>query len=304
MEAYIEKYTKDKNISSKHTISSIRSNLRRVERVMDIKFDKWKISDFKNDEKVLEKLIEDYQLNSVIVSISALKSWLITKNAPEKITSEYDSIVRDLSREKSNIVNKQEKTSDEEELGEDFEWKQLTEKSRKFIKANMEDASKEKLRNLLILGFFSLQPPARIGNYLNMQVRSTKKKLPLTHNYLVRNGDGMKFIFNKYKTAKHIGQVELEVEDNLLKELLNKYIEKLPGKNPVLLNMSSSNVVSSLKKITKKFLNVGISVNTFRHSFLSDFLNSNPSIKEKERIAKIIGQKYRAPRMETYKRIN
>lgn len=306
MDEYIKKYLKEKNITSKHSAVSIKNNLRRVEKIIDKPFDKWQIKDFENSEKLLDDFTEKYQLNSVIVSISALKSWLIEKDAKEKLVNEYMEILKELIGEKENHVNKQELTSEEKELGEDFDWEKLQEKSKKYIEANIGKAKGNRLRDLLILSLFSLQPPARLGNYLDMEIRQGKgSKLPDSKNYLMVSGNDYKFIFNKYKTAKHLGKVELKVESSLMKDLLAKYIKERKaqdGKNPDLLDITTSQMSAVLRNVTKKFLPTGITLNPFRHSFATWFMASNPSIEEKEKITKILGQTYKPPRVEKYAR--
>jgi len=306
MDEYISAYSEKRGISSKHTISSIKSNLRRVEIIIDKKFKDWKIGDFKDDEKIIDDFVDKYQLNSVIVSISAIKSWLIWNNAPQELIDDYNDIVKDLIKSKDDQVNKQEKSGIEEDLGDDFDWDVLSGKSRKFIEKNIEDANGSKLKNLLILGLFSLQPPTRIGNYLGLEYRKGDgKKLKEDRNYLTEKKNGKyKFIFNKFKTSKYLGKTELSVEDPLLEELLNKYVKTLKGRNPILFNMNSSQISNTLKSITKRFLKTGITLNPFRHSFISNYMKEEHSIEEKTKIAKILGQTYKVPRMEKYARID
>ena len=302
---YIEEYSKKKSITSTYTKKSISSNIKRVEKSIGIKFENWKESDFKNVEKVVDNLVEDYSLNSVLVSISTIKSWLMYHEASEELIKEYNNVVNDLAKEKDNLVDSQKKSKDEEDLGEDFDWKILTEKSRKFIEKNLPTKDKTKLRGLLILGLFSLQEPTRIGNYLDMEYRKMKsgESLPKDKNYLINNNGKFKFIFNTYKTSKYLGQVVLPVEDELLTKLLTDYSEFLKNKD-IVFGQSSSNISFILKNITKHFLKTGISLNPFRHSYLTWFLKQNPSINEKQRVARIIGQKYTIPRMEKYSRID
>lgn len=305
MDKWMEKYAKAKNITSKYTLRSMVSNLRRLEKTMDIPFDKWKVSDFKNSEKIVDGLVDKYQLNSVLVSISAAKVWLMSKDAPEDIIDDYHEIMKDLSKTKDETVKEQKKTPTEEELGEDFEYPKMKAKIEKYIKENINKATNHQLRNLMLVGLYSLQPPTRIGNYLDMQVRSgTGKGLPKDKNYLLVNDGKFTFVFNKYKTSNSIGQVVLPVEDELLEELLEKYVETLKGKKPIFIDRYQGSITAYLKTITKKIFGVPFSVNTFRHSFLTHFMEGNPSIKDKEKIAKIVGQIYKPSRAELYSRVS
>tara|TARA_R110000851_G_scaffold317415_2_gene480906 strand:+ start:742 stop:1659 length:918 start_codon:yes stop_codon:yes gene_type:complete len=304
MNEFIEKYSKEKNITSKYSLASMKSNLRRVEKIIDKNFDDWEVDDFKDHEKIIDDLTDKYQLNTVIVTLNAIKVWLIINKKPVKIIEEYGEIIKELGRLKDNTVKEQKKTDVEEELGKDFNFDNMREKIRDYVEENYESSKGTKLKDLLLVSLFSLQPPARIGNYLNMEIKQgVGSSLPKDKNYLMKNKGEYKFIFNKYKTAKHIGQVELEVKDELLKNVITKYLKNIPGDQEELFESDQSKVTSALIRATKKIFDVGFSLNVFRHSFLTEFLGKNPSIIEKEYMAKIIGQKYEVPRMEKYSRI-
>lgn len=305
MDDWLEKYSKSRKITSQYSLASMKSNLKRVEKVIKKDIKDWKIKDFENPEKILDDLVENYSLNTAIVSMSAIKSWLIEENAKASLIEEYTDYIKELTHEKESIVNQQEKTDLEKELDENFEWKNLTKKVKDYIEKNIDkNINKNDLTKLLLIGLYTLQPPARIGNYLNMEIRKGDgKKLSNDKNYLMLKDGKYKFIFNKYKTSKHLGKVELPVTDPLLTKLITKHIEDKKGRVPIFLNLTQSQVTQFLNSISKKILGVPVSVNVFRHSFLSDFMKRNPSIKEKKEIASIVGQKYRIPRMEKYSRI-
>ena len=225
MDKYIEDYTKAHKITSQYTKRSLRSNLKRVEKALEKPIEEWKVATFKDDEKVIDALVEDYALNSVLVSLSAIKGWLMFNDAPEKLVEEYKEAINDLVEENRDKAHKQEKTEVEEELGENFEYKNLHNKVREFISDNLEKATGSKLRDLVILGLYGLIPPARIGNYLDMSVRSGRgDRLKNDKNYIVKSKDGdYRFIFNKYKTSKHLGKVVYKIKDQLMEKLLDKY---------------------------------------------------------------------------------
>ena len=52
MNEFIEKYSKEKNITSKYSLASMKSNLRRVEKIIDKNFDDWEVDDFKDHENI------------------------------------------------------------------------------------------------------------------------------------------------------------------------------------------------------------------------------------------------------------
>lgn len=286
----------------------MRSNLRRVEKIIRKPFEKWKVGDFKNDEKILDDFIDLYQLNSVIVSLNAIKMWLMFQKAKGSIIEDYGDIIKDLGKTKDDQVHKQEKTDIEEDLGDDFEWPIMQAKIRKYVSQNIDKVKGVKLKQLVMVSLFGLQPSTRIGNYLGMVVKDGEGgKLSSNKNYLIvptKRNDSYKFIFNKYKTSKHIGKTELKVVDKLLSQVLDKYTDTLDGEDPLLFDMTQAQITNNLKSITKKIFGVGFSVNVFRHSFLTNFLSGNPSIEEKSKMAKVIGQTYKPSRGESYVRID
>lgn len=304
MDKWLKSYAESKNITSKYSLNSMKSNLKRIEKVTGKKIEQWKAADFKNPEAILDKIIEDYSLNTALVTMNAIKMWLMMENASAKIIDEYTEYIKDLSHEKDETVKKQQKNSLEEELGENFDFKRLQKTVRDYVSKNLDGAKGNELVKLLLISLFTLQPPTRIGNYLNMEIRrGDGKRLGNDKNYLMVKDGKYKFIFNKYKTSKHLGKTELPVTDPLLEKVISKHIEGKNGRTPIFLEKSQTHVTQLLNSITKKILDVPISVNVLRHSFLTDFMNSNPSIAEKERVAKIVGQTYKVPRMEKYARV-
>jgi hypothetical protein len=283
----------------------MKSNLKRLETVLKVPFEDWKVSDFEDDDELTDDLVESYSLNSTIVTLNAAKIWLMSKKASEKVINEYTEMIQIMGTEKDSQAQKQQKSETEEDLGEDFDWEIMTSKIRKYITNNLGTAKRIKLKQLLLLGLFGLQPPARIGNYLNMYVhRGIGSKLDSDKNYLMKDKGKLKFIYNKFKTSKHIGKTDVIIEDPLLIEVLMKYIKTLEGKNPLLIDMSQSQVTNNIKAITKKVFGTAFSVNTFRHSFLTWFMGTNPSIDEKKRVITSIGQVFKASTTDKYVRVD
>ena len=84
-------------------------------------------------------------------------------------------------------------------------------------------------RNFLILALFSLQPPTRTGNYLDMLYKNENKRgvksLNKKYNYITKLENGKyKMIFNKYKTSKYLGKIEYTIDNDLLNKLIDKWV--------------------------------------------------------------------------------
>lgn len=87
-------------------------------------------------------------------------------------------------------------------------------------------------RDLTLVSLFILIPPTRIGNYETMRIRFMKtndvKSLKQDRNYLMINDNPEKakyqLCFNKYKTAKFVGQTCEDITSKLLINVLDTYI--------------------------------------------------------------------------------
>jgi hypothetical protein len=130
-------------------------------------------------------------------------------------------------------------------------------------------------------------------------------------NYISPTENGKwKMIFNNYKTAKYLGQVSHTVENETLNKLITKWFNEYNTKKKDFLNnvsgkpISQTNLTNAQKSISKKILGKELTTNLFRHIYLTWFLSTNPSIEEKQKVAQMIGQKYKVSRMEMYERRN
>jgi hypothetical protein len=135
-------------------------------------------------------------------------------------------------------------------------------------------------RDKAIISIYVLIPPRRLDYRL--------LKLGIENNNEFNYYKNEHLIFNKYKTAKFFKQQIFQIP-NSLKKILDDYIESAnleegdfifgrSGIKPYL------NFGQHITKIFKKY-NLKISVNSLRHSFISDFLKIPRSVNEKKRIA-------------------
>ena len=165
----------------------------------------------------------------------------------------------------------------------------------------------------MLLALFSLQPPVRLGNYLDMKIKKGKKKsfksYPKKFNYLFDTGDAYSFVFNNYKTAKTSGQIVLPVSDPVLISILDKWTNDYNSSDNFLTNangkaMTQTNMSNALESGSKKLLGKLLRANSFRHIFITHFLGTNPSIEEKTKVLGIMGQSYRPSQGEKYARVD
>tara|TARA_R110001599_G_scaffold53068_4_gene148467 strand:+ start:483 stop:1604 length:1122 start_codon:yes stop_codon:yes gene_type:complete len=336
---------------SKSTYTTMKYNLMRISKMANI--------DFKDiDESVispdfLEKPMSEYSVNTQIQSILGIELWIKYKIAKLSVGSkqkiakynalkdQWDIRLKQLCSKKNETINKNEMTDNEKTNWIDYEvlrTKWVSVINDKLIQSCPEPPYTE-WRDLLLVSLFILIPPTRIGNYETMRIRYKKtvraKSLKQDRNYImINNTDNVNagqpkysLCFNKYKTAKFVGQISSVIEDETLIMVIDRYmklrlkaqpINKLKYEDTDLLFLNTSNAVAqqpikpltqsyiteTLKKTTNKYIGKKLSCDLFRKIFLTHFLNDNTkSIEDRKRMATFIGQTYNPTTMETYKKI-
>jgi hypothetical protein len=186
---------------------------------------------------------------------------------------------------------------------------------RKENKINKEDENKiidldksaiitniNKLDNIndrLIYALYSLFPARRLEWRLTKIILDETTNInDVKYNYLILKDGKYKIIFNNYKTATTYGRQIFNIDNNELTNILNDYIIKsklLNGdflfslktdKNKVI---SQSNYSHLISNVFKKVYNIPISIRYLRMSHITSYLSKNPSIKEMELLAYMMG---------------
>jgi len=128
----------------------------------------------------------------------------------------------------------------------------------------------------VILSLYTMIPPRRNLDYQNLYVvKKWNDKMDKDKNYY--DLATQKLIFNKYKTSKAHGSVEIEIDDNhALRTTLTTYISFHPDKKKpeyrLLVNMDGSPLASinSITRILNKVFAKKIGSTMLRHVYLSD----------------------------------
>lgn len=309
----VNEYISKNGSSSKSTRVTAKNGFKRIEKILDMPIGEVKEEDLADSSEILDLLLDKYSNNTTIQTLLFIKFLLRELDAPEKLIEEYHEYLLELVADRNAQENSQKKNPAEEALGEDFDYEKMREKFLKEVADMPSNPSFSMARSMLMLGLFLLQPPTRIGNYLDMIIRKPGQRLKKDTNYLIVGPDeNYKFVFQNYKTAKNLGKIELPVKNDTLKKLITTYLEKHPDYkknkisefivNPNGGSVSQSNFTQILKSITNKIYGVPGSTNLFRHSFLTWFLSQNPTIDEKKKITRLIGQNLHASRAEKYQR--
>jgi len=186
---------------------------------------------------------------------------------------------------------------------------------RKENKINKEDENKiidldksaiitniNKLSNIddkLIYALYSLFPSRRLEWRLTKIILDETTNInDVKYNYLILKNGKYQIIFNNYKTATTYGRQIFNIDNNELTNILNDYIIKsrlLNGdflfslktdKNKVI---SQSNYSHLISNVFKKVYNIPISIRYLRMSHITSYLSKNPTIKEMELLAYMMG---------------
>jgi len=146
-------------------------------------------------------------------------------------------------------------------------------------------------QNRRILAVYTLAPPRRLHDYASMRVVARKPK-KIEGNYLVFNKSGMTFYFGDYKTKGRYGVQSFKVPVALREELDEYIIAGTP-----LFSVASGRAFADTEfskhigDLTAPYTpnNVRATPTTFRHSYISHFLAGNPSVKDRMRVAEMMG---------------
>ncbi len=318
MDEFIEYYKDNNGTSSKHTITAMKGNMKRIEKIMGKDLEDIDVDDFKNVDNVVDELIDNYSISTTVSTLLAIISYLKYKKASDSLVEDYKDMLNELIQERNKDNNNQEMSVKEEE-----NWIEYLDLKDKVEEEAQEFLSKKKsfsgYRNFLIMSLLTLQPPTRLGNYLDTvyknksNLKNGGRGLKKSKNYILYNNDEKKpkytFIFNKYKTAKTLGQIVREIDNDTLNKLLHKWFEDYNTKKENFLVNSTgglttqTGITNGLSSISKKLFDKKLTGNSFRHIFITHFLSTNPSIQEKQEVLKLVGQNYKPTQAEKYARI-
>lgn len=313
---YTELYEKYHTDRSVHTKTTFRDGLKRVEKVYGKPLEELNMSYVLDGaEAMVEKMkAKEYKTNTVIATITSITKQLRMIDSPLKYLNDFLSMMNKLTREKYAALETQQKTESQEEQMMPF-----NDMKKVYLEKFDDYMSGEKkfndFRNYMTLGFFLLEIPVRIQNYLKMKIKRNVdniEKLPKANNYVVINGEKMYFRWNNYKTKEKIGEKTYEIKDEKTKQMINKYLEdyhpdgkKKIARKDFILNESANPVTQSefsngLKQITNKLFDRSFSVNIIRHSFITELMRQDPSLEQKIEILNTMGQTYKTNQADMY----
>lgn len=143
----------------------------------------------------------------------------------------------------------------------------------------------------LIYCLYTLHPPMR-ADYWNMRVvkyLTKKRKEDKENNYCILHDNEGRFIFNKFKTSDTHGQIDIPICDELY-DMLKKTAKM---DMPLLQTVHSANALSKrvteiFEKLSGKTMGIGL----LRHSYITTFLSTVRSLREKTSMAYRMGHSW------------
>lgn len=265
---------------SENTIKTYTSCLRRLDDDLDD-------DDYTdNPKKVIDYIKTKYP------NLSSTKTYLCSvmyhtkdksKSAYDVYKSYMDSLRPAIHKEQTNQLLTKEKEDDY------IKWDTLKKCGKDAIK--MYNEGKVSLTDALICVLYTEQVPVR-ADYSNMVfIRDIRRGNDVAKNYCLLRVRNPVFIFNEYKTQKSYGKVVIKIKPltyNFLKLIQQEQIKN--GSDYLFSEADQNNFSRRVKQAFKKVLNNGKepTINTIRHSFLTSFLKTNPTIREKENISHLM----------------
>jgi len=231
------------------------------------------IMKFQDTKKFLDYLIKHYVPSVRKTYLSTLV--VLTENDEYREKMKED-VVKSQEEKSQNVMNeKQEKnhiTNTEvntliKSLKDEVT---LIYKSQSFTPANLIT-----IQNYILMLLFSGKyiPPRRSMDYFMMKIKNVGND----DNWINDN----EFVFNSYKTVATYGQQRIKIPNILLK-IIQKYIKVIPESQDYLFFTITGKPLSAVtinQRFNGLFLSKNVSVNAFRHLFLSHKFQKNIQLK-------------------------
>lgn len=237
----------------------------------------------RESDLIIEILSKQYQKSTLLNFISAVL-WILNKQTDTTYTEEYIESIKQSYRNHGAQIKAQ---IERNQIGKEF---QLTEKEQKSFLVwekiletyhrmlqHVNKRNYNSFMDFVIVSLYVLHPPVR-ADYANMKLFIEDSHIPENEsgNYCVLQTNP-RFVFQKYKTAKHRGTTVIPITAELHDILMDwaelntsDYLLSTSVKSTQTLRPMSENTLS--KRITAIFMKhtaIPVTINTLRHSFIS-----------------------------------
>ncbi len=284
--------------SSKSTKTTFLQSLKRIEKIYGESLPKIGLSFVENSSQFLKMLDESsYAENTKLTTITNILKLLKIIDAPLITYNHWVTILKDMSEARQNESKNQLK----EKLKVLMNFKDIRQavldKVDKYEKSD--SIAADEYKDFLIVALFTLQIPVRESNYVNMKVVDNESFMDDKSNYLLVNDDSYKMIFNKYRTSHIIGKKTVNIGNENIKFLLDKWLAT-PGYNTNSSNlfivsdknrraMNAKQIGDSFKSGTKLLFGSELTISNLRSSYMKYIKELDPDLEDKLEIASILG---------------
>jgi hypothetical protein len=217
-----------------------------------------------------------------IVYYSAIKYEMNKADKPGPVPREYQDELDRLSGERK--VSSKSQVLSERQKPNFVPFPELMAVQERL--AAKEEKSDTDWKDYLIASLYTLQPPVR-ADYGQVEVFG-KRSLDRKGNELIwgQKSKPPYFVFRVYKTAKTYGAVEVKVAPALAK-VITEWFAHLGDKPPKYLLGRAVEPADLLPMISHAFRSTKkeIGVNLLRHAYITEFMKTPRTIKEREELA-------------------
>ena len=239
--------------------------------------------DIENQPREVIEWVKTQGANSAqIVYYSAIKYESSKADKPFPVPKEYQDELDRLSGERK--VSSKSQVLSERQKPNFVPFPELAEVQRRL--RDKEEKSDADWKDYLIASLYTLQPPVR-ADYGQVEVFG-KRSLSRTGNELIwgQKSKPPYFVFRVYKTAKTYGTVEVKVSPAMA-GVITDWFAHLGNTPPKYLLGRAVEPADLLPMITHAFRSTKkeIGVNLLRHAYITEFMKSPHTIKEREELA-------------------
>lgn len=233
--------------------------------------------DLKNVDDIVEYLTAlDKKKSTIRTNV-----WCVMQyhklNTPDLDLTRFKEVYKNLTIELNEKHMKQTKEGKEHKS---LEWPKVLEAVEKI---NADEHISDEIK--LLVALYTEIPPVR-NDYMSLRIcrRSPREDVG---NYIVLNDTVGKIIINEHKTAKEYGALKIKLPARLRARML-AYIKENDSQTH-LFNVSGPSISRWLGDAFFKHSGQRVTINTLRHSYISEFRKGDKTLLEKRDLARAMG---------------
>ncbi len=282
--------------TSQSTKSTFLQSMKRIQKLYGKELPDIKLSFVDNPNELLELMDKsNYSENTKLTTITNILKLLKLIDAPLITYNNWLNILKTKTEERHS--READKLKQKLSVLVDFKHIRQTVIDKAHTYESDENMELEKFRNFMILSLFTLQIPVRVSNFVGMKVVDSEAFMDDKSNYLLLKDEDYKMVFNKYRTSHLIGKKTINIANETLKFLLDKWLAKYNTSSPNLFIVSDTNkramnskqIEEGFKSASKLLMGSELSVENLRASYMRYIAEIDPDLQDKIEIASIMG---------------